>query len=348
MSTDHTEAGTGGGSEPPAEDGDGMPDNVLFTLYRRYVGDPDAETDVYVGFALFFGGVALGAVGIVVFLLSGTVSGMTVYEYREVASVAAAASLPVILLGVVVLLPGNRRVTAAALVGSLVCAGAIGLFVWAYPNAWNVNGTDYSLQGVAIYAVGLVAVVGATASTLIGHQVERARETAATGADVDPEEIAAAARAEFESQNEEVDVDRETDDEEAVQARAESDYESALEGAEVSWGGVTKTETRRLELDTSAVDEVDRSNVDTAAATESRGKGVDDAVSGLRGLKGEGTKQDSGGGTDEQASALRELRQQQAADAESDVKDATTPGSAHQDADEETDGLVGRIRSLLG
>ena len=28
------------------------PDNVLFDLYERYIGEPEAETDVYLGFGL--------------------------------------------------------------------------------------------------------------------------------------------------------------------------------------------------------------------------------------------------------------------------------------------------------
>ena len=39
---------------------DGTPDNVLFEWYGRYIGDPETETDVYLGFGLFFGGIALG------------------------------------------------------------------------------------------------------------------------------------------------------------------------------------------------------------------------------------------------------------------------------------------------
>ena len=30
---------------------DGTPDNVLFEWYERYIGDPETETDVYLGFA---------------------------------------------------------------------------------------------------------------------------------------------------------------------------------------------------------------------------------------------------------------------------------------------------------
>jgi hypothetical protein len=297
---------------------DGTPDNVLFGLYERYVGDPEAEVDVYLGFALFFGGIALGVVGVATFLLSSSQTGIAVYHYREVASAAAAASLPVILLGVVTLLPGDRRMLYVALVGAAVCGVAVGLFTQWYPYSWNVpNGPDYSVQGVAVYAVGLVAVVGATGAALVGHQVERARGGPAP-ADAD----AGTAAAESEA----------TDADEGVEARAESDYERAMEGAEVSWGGVERTETRRLELNTEGVDDVDRRGFDDVAATEARGEGVDDAVSGLRRMQGrEATETGTGGGTDDQAAALRELREQQRA----------------EEVATEDEGVVGRIRSLF-
>jgi hypothetical protein len=300
---------------------DGTPDNVLFRLYERYVGDPEAEVDVYLGFALFFGGIALGVVGVATFLLSSSQTGIDVYHYREVASVAAAASLPVILLGVVTLLPGDRRMLYVALAGAAVCGVAIGLFTQWYPYSWNVaNGPDYSVRGVAVYAVGLVAVVGATGAALVGHRVERARSgpaPAAGDAEAATDETGAPA----------------TDPDEDVEARAESDYERAVEGAEVSWGGVERTETRRLELNTEGVDDVDRRGFDDATATEARGEGVDDAVSGLRRMQGrEATTTGTGGGTDDQAAALSELREQQAAE---------------ELATEDDDGVVERIRSLF-
>jgi hypothetical protein len=299
---------------------DGTPDNVLFRLYERYVGDPEAEVDVYLGFALFFGGIALGVVGVATFLLSSSQTGIDVYHFREVASVAAAASLPVILLGVVTLLPGDRRMLYVALAGALVCGVAIGLFTQWYPYNWNVpNAPDYSVQGVAVYAVGLVAVVGATGAALVGHQVERARGGPAP----------APGGEDGEATTEAVDEDPGED----VEARARSDYDRAMEGAEVSWGGVEKTETRRLELNTESVDDVDRRGFDNATATESRGDGVDDAVSGLRRMQGrEAAKTGTGGGTDDQAAALKELREQQAAE---------------ELATEDDDGVVGRIRSLF-
>jgi hypothetical protein len=290
------------------------PENILFETYERYIGDPETETDVYAGFGLFFGGIALGAVGVVVFLLSSTVSGLTVYAYREVASVAAAAGLPVLLLGIVVLLPVDRRMLYGAVAGTLVCAAAMALFVWAYPYNWNVEGVrDFSAQGVAVYAVGIVAVMGATATALVGHRVQQASDAAAPtpGADVADEAGA-------------------VEDDEAVSDLARRDYEEAMEGAEVTWGGVEKTETTRLNLEPGDEGEIDRSSFDSVEATQSRGDGVDDAVSGLRGLKGGQMETGTGGGTDEQTSALRELRDQQ-----------------RREEEAEPDGVVDRVRDLL-
>jgi hypothetical protein len=304
------------------------PDNALFRLYERYVGDPDAETDVYVGFALFFGGLALGVVGLGVFFLSGTVpqSDLTFYTYREAASIATAATLPLMLLGVVVLLPGDDRMTYVALAGSLVCAGAIGLFSWAYPYDWNVSQPpDYSLEGVAVYAVGIVAVVGATGAALVGHQVQRA--TAGVAAP-------AAARADPEDEGDDAAA-------EDVESLAETDYEEAMRNSDVSWGGVEKRDTKRLKLNTGEVDDVSREALENAQANEARGESVDDAVAGLRGLQGrESTKTDSGSGTDDQAAALRELRQQQQAEEVAEAGGGSGGGDGGS--------LVDRVKGLFG
>ena len=106
----------------PTMSSDDLPANVLFEWYGRYIGDPDAETDVYLGFALFFGGIALGAVGVVVFLLSALGSGgQPLWALREVAVVAAAGGFPILLLGIVTLLPGDRRMLYVATGGIAVC-----------------------------------------------------------------------------------------------------------------------------------------------------------------------------------------------------------------------------------
>lgn len=289
-------------------------ENALLRLYRQYIGDPDSETDVYAGFGLFFTGIGLGVVGVAVFLYSSTLptNELSTYAVREVAVVASALGLPAILSAVVVLLPVDRRTLYVAAAGSAVCVAAIGLFVWAYPHAWNVtNPPDYSAQGVAVYSLGLVSVVGATGTALVAHQVERA-QGGPTGAD-SPTGDAAADGPDVTDEQVRADIDRE------------------LDNAEISWGGVEKREGRRLELDTSAIDDVERTNIaDSATKTRAGGDDVDSAVSQLRGLQGGNVETQSGSGTDDQAAALQELREQQ-----------------RRTAEQKPDGVLGRVRAAL-
>lgn len=292
--------------------GDSPPANVLFEWYERYIGSPEDESDVYVGFALFFGGIALGVLGVLLFLWSATVSEAS-FEYvlREIAAASGATGLPVLLLGVTVLLPVRRRSMYAALVGTVVCLGGIGLFVSAYPESWNVAAArDMSAEVVALYTVGLVAVVASTGSSLVGHRVERAA-------------VATTAR-----------TDDEDDSETVSDEQVRQDIDAAMADANLSWGGVEKTETKRLNLNTGDIDSVE-SNVDTASATTTRASGndVDDAVAGLRQLQGEGAKQEtaSGGGVDEQTAALKELREQK-----------------RREDDQSADGVLDRLRAWVG
>jgi len=308
---------------------DGTPDNVLFEWYGRYIGDPETETDVYLGFALFFGGIALGAIGIVVFLLSAAVSGggPPAWAIREVAMVAASVGLPVLLLGMVVLLPGDQRMTYVSLGGLAICLVAVGLFVATYPMNWNVARTpDYSAQGVAIYAVGLVAVVGATGAALVGHQVERAT----------PGERAAEVRGETGEAGSASGAGGAGGASETVSdEQVRRDIDEAMSGADLSWGGVNRKNTKRLEFNTPSDVEVDREAFENAEATtvRSSGNSVDDALSNLRKLQGREQETDSSTGVDDQTAALTELRQQQEAEE-----------IATEDDDE---GLVDRARKLF-
>lgn len=270
--------------------------NRLLEFYRQYIGDPDRTVDVYVGFGLFFAGLALGAAGVVTFLYSATLppNTLSTYAVREVAAVAGSVGLPALLLGVVVLLPVDRRMLLVAAAGSVVCLGATALFVWAYPQDWNVvTPPDYSARGVAVYSVGLVLVIAATGAALVAHRVERA--TAGAGGDA-----AGVAAAEGD------DADEPTEEE------VRADIERELSDAELTWGGVERSETQRLELDTSTVDDVDREQL-AGSATETRTSddGVNDAVAQLKGLQGGEAETASGRSTDDQAAALRELREQQ-------------------------------------
>ena len=308
-------------------------ENRLLEYYRRYVGDPDRTIDVYAGFGLFFAGIGLGLVGVAIFFYSATLppEALSTYSVREVAAVAAAVGLPALLLGVVVLLPVDRRMLYLAGVGAAITLVAVGLFTWAYPYNWNVpTATDYSAQVVAVYTVGLVAVIAATGGALVAHRVERATGVAggagagATGGG------SAASGAGGEGAGDA------GDGETISEAEVRADIERELEDAELTWGGVERSETRRLELDTSAVDDVDVDREKLAgSATETRTTSgtVNDAVSELKGLQGGEKKTASGEGTDDQAAKLRELREQQRQEAE---------------AEDEEESVVDRIKGLFG
>lgn len=268
--------------------------NQLVSYYRQYIGDPDRTIDIYAGFGTFFLGLGLGLAGIVIFLFSTNLN-ETAYALREIAVVTGAIGAPALLIGIVVLLPVDRRMLVIAAAGSVICGLGLIRFVSVYPTNFNVPGPDATAQVVAVYSVGLVLVVAATAAALIAHRVEQATDTVASH-------------------------DGDDDDAETVSdAEVEADIERELENAEISWGGVEKRETRRLKLDTSALDDVDRENLpESSIETRTSDSSVNDAVSQLQGLQGGNMNTASGDSTDDQAAALSELKQQQQATTEPD------------------------------
>ena len=293
-------------------------ENRLLEYYRRYVGDPDRTVDVYAGFGLFFAGIGLGLIGVAVFLYSATLppEALSTYAVQEVAAVAAAVGLPALLLGVVVLLPVDRRMLYLAGAGTAITLVAVGLFSRTYPYNWNVStGADYSAQVVAVYTVGLVAVIAATGGALVAHRVERATGVAAGSGAAGAGGAAGGTGADGAADGAGGGAETVTD------AQVRADIERELEDAELTWGGVERAQTRRLELDTSAVDDVDVDREKLAgSATETRttSGAVNDAVSELKGLQGGEKKTASGSGTDDQAAKLRELREQQRRETEAD------------------------------
>lgn len=276
---------------------DEPPHNHLLALYRRYVGRPTSERDVYAGFALFFGGIALGAIGLVVFLFStGIPEGDPLFwQLREIAITLAALGLPAFILSIVVLLPVSTRAVTVAAAGAVICLIAVGVFIAAYPSNWNVpRGTDYSAQGIAVFAAGLAILLAVTGSALVAHHIERTRKPS--------KDSDGAAAGSTESRDETV-----TDE------QVERDIEEALANTELTWGGVEKATTRRLRVNTPDIEgtRLDAAGFDGAAAKTARSEGVDDAVSGLRRLQGGERTEATGADVDEQTAALRELRAKQ-------------------------------------
>ena len=116
--------------------------------------------------------------------------------------------------------------------------------------------------------------------------------------------------------------------------RVRRDIDEAMADADLSWGGVNRKNTKRLEFNTDADVEVDREAFENAEATtvRSSGEGVDDALSNLRKLQGRERETDSSSGVDDQTAALTELRQQQ---------------QAEEVATEDEDGIVDRAKGLF-
>ncbi len=269
----------------------------LVELYRTYIGEPDRRTDVYLGFALFFGGLGLGLLGLFLFVVERAVLEGIVFGVREVAFAMGALGLPLVLVAVVVLLPTDRRTLYAALGGLAVAVVSIGFFLAVYPSNWNHGTPDYSLHGVTVYAVGLVGVLAATGAALVGYHIER------TGGD--PAAEATTADDVTGSEGTETGAV----DPEATEARVQADIDEAMSGTEITWGGVEKDDTGTLRI--TPDENLEGQSLDRASAKTHRSSGIDDQLSALQGMKGGEQRTDSGGGVDDQAAALKELREKQ-------------------------------------
>jgi hypothetical protein len=166
-----------------------------------------------------------------------------------------------------------------------------------YPHAWNVpTGLAHSTTGILIYASGLVFLAAATGSSLVAHHLERISDTT-PAQQSDPGTITNGSRTET------------VTDEQVAQ-----DIKEATDATDITWGGVEKTDTRRLTITTPDM-EIEQSSIDTASANTTRSDGVDDAVAGLKQLQGAEATVGKGSGSDDQTQALKALRERQRQDA---------------------------------
>lgn len=294
------------------------PDGYLFDLYRRYIGEPEGRTDVYVGFALFFGGIGIAMTALVLFLWGSTHEAHTLdsayYDLIQPAYALGMLSLPAMMLGIVVLLPSERRMLYTSIGGAVITAAAVGGFLYAYPTNWHfVRDVDYTVEVVATYAVGLSGLIASTGAALVAHYLDLARQAKT------------------------VEIDDTDEDDEFSDADVQRDIDEAMEDVELSWGGVEKTEHKRLSFSENDLEGV---SIDASAGTKTtRSSGVDAQVDGLKGLKGGETKKTTSSSTvDDQTSKLKELREQKRGEAAADEGSQST-GLVST--------LLGRFRTLV-
>ncbi|WP_435332554.1 DUF7139 domain-containing protein [Haloarchaeobius sp. TZWWS8] len=305
----------------------GPPVNPLYDLYERYIGEPDEETDVYLGFGLFFGGIALAIVALGLFVWGGTYEARTPAYFIRMGPAYGFGmlSLPTLIMGIVVLLPVEQRAVYASVTGAVIDLAAVGFFwVAAYPGNWNGYGADYTIPIVAVYAIGLVLVVGSTGAALVAAQLERQRMPGP--ADIEPMED-----------------DDEDEEESWSDADIQADIDSAMEGVNLSWGGVEKSDNRRLQFDIDDA-EIDASGFSQKTATVTRSQGVDSQIANLKAMKGGEKKTATSKSTvDDQTQKLKELRERR--EREKERKEAA---SASAQNERSVGGLVARVKRALG
>lgn len=133
----------------------------LFELYTRYVTEPESKRDVY-GYTILVVGYILGMTGMAVYLVGPTGGELdaTTFLAREIAFATAGVGLVSTLLGIVLMLPVQRRGIILGGIGTVTALTAAGWFIIAYPSNWGFGTPDYSSAIITMYTIGVAFVAG--------------------------------------------------------------------------------------------------------------------------------------------------------------------------------------------
>ena len=307
-------------SDDDSPEGEDLPDNVLFDLYRQYIGEPDDRIDVYLGFGLFFGGIALAGLALVLFIGASLFAFESdpFWLFREISFGMGMMAVPTLLLGILVLLPVDNRAIYAGAAGTAITFVAVIGFAVLYPYNFNVEGAQYTAHVVVSYAVGMALVLVSTGVALVAHQIERAKPGPA---DIEPME--------------EPEPTESYSDEEIRR-----DIEDAMNDVDITWGGVEKHEGTSLTFDLEE-EGYDFSGMQVEAKKVTSSSTTDDQVQGLKAMKGGENKTATSTSTvDDQTTKLNELRQKRKEDQEK-AKTATATKSVGGG------GIIDRLKRLL-
>jgi len=133
----------------------------MTSLSEAYGGRGRSGVDprrLYLGVGSFVAGTLLLVVGLFVAAEVLIPSGYTSAEARRLGGVLGGVGVPLVLLGVMAVLPADRTTYVAAVVGAAVMCLGVALFAYAYPYHW-VGGprpelTDLTLPTAGVYFLG--------------------------------------------------------------------------------------------------------------------------------------------------------------------------------------------------
>jgi len=137
----------------------------MTSLSEAYGGRGRSEVDprrLYLGVGSFVAGTLLLVVGLLVAAEVTLPSGYSSGEARRLGGVLGGVGVPLVLLGVMTVLPADRNTRVAAVVGASVMCLGVALFAYAYPYHW-VSGPRPELTDLTLPTAGLYFVGAATA-----------------------------------------------------------------------------------------------------------------------------------------------------------------------------------------
>lgn len=125
--------------------------------YQKRIGTPTTDDEVR-GHMIFATGLLAGIVGIALFLFSSSATAT-----REIAILASAGGLALMVAGPVVRLPLRRLATSLVVTGLVACAAAMVWFSMVFPQAWTIATGNQGVillygAGISLMAVGGVFV----------------------------------------------------------------------------------------------------------------------------------------------------------------------------------------------
>jgi len=136
----------------------------MTSLSEAYGGRGRSEVDprrLYLGVGSFVAGTLLLVAGLLVAAEVVLPSGYTSGEARRLGGVLGGVGVPLVLLGVMTVLPADRNTRVAAVVGAAVMCLGVALFAYAYPYHW-VGGPRPELRDLTLPTAGLYFAGAAT------------------------------------------------------------------------------------------------------------------------------------------------------------------------------------------